>query len=169
MRDRSIVVVLYGPKGAGKSLVAEQLNRLAGVHHVDVDRMVLELSARGRRPDPEQGWLKEVEAEVSCAAGEHPLVSVEATGAWDSDWMLAGHLAAAGCLVLPVWVTTPLEVTLHRLARRRTCKVPVSSQQARWIQAEATRRAATHTFTAVIDTAGTPEPSRLNELLALLR
>jgi shikimate kinase len=54
MRDRSIVVVLYGPKGAGKSWVAGELNRLAGVHHVDVDRMVLELSARGRRPDPEQ-------------------------------------------------------------------------------------------------------------------
>ena len=80
--------------------MAEELNRLAGVHHVDVDRMVLELSARGRRPDPEQGWLKEVE--VSRAAGEHLLVPVEATGAWDSDCMLAGHLAAAGCLVPPV-------------------------------------------------------------------
>jgi hypothetical protein len=68
-----------------------------------------------------------------------------------------------------VWVTAPLEVTLDRLARRRTRKVPVSPQQARWIHAEATRRAATHPFTAVIDTAGPPEPCRLSELLALLR
>ena len=169
MRDRSIVVVPYGPKGAGKSWVAGELNRLAGGHHVDAGRMVLERSARGRRPGPEQGWLQEVAAEVSRAAGEHLLVPVEATGAWDSDWMPAGQLAAAGCLVLPVWVSAPPGVTLDRLAHRRTRNVPVSCQQARWIHAEATRRAATHTFTAVIDTAGTPEPSRLNELLALLR
>ncbi len=107
MRDRSIVVVPYGPKGAGKSWVAGELNRLAGVHHVDAGRMVLELSARGRRPGPEQGWRQEVAAEVSRAAGEHLLVPAEATGAWDSDWMPAGHLAAAGCLVLPVWVSAP--------------------------------------------------------------
>jgi predicted kinase len=124
--SRPTVVVLYGPKGAGKSWVAEMLNRRAGVHHIDVDRMGLELSDRGRRPDPEQGWLEEVEAEVRRAAGEHLLVSVEATGAWDSDWTLADRLGAAGCRVLSVWVTAPLEVTLDRLAHRRTRKVPVS-------------------------------------------
>lgn len=169
MRRRSTVVVLYGPKGAGKSWVAEELNRRAGVWHIDVDRLVLELVDRGRRPDPERGWLEEVEAEVRRVAGEHGLVSVEATGAWDSDWTLADHLAAAGYRVVPVWVTAPLEVTLDRLARRRSRKVPVSAQEARWIHAEATRRAATHVFTAVVDTAGAPEPGRLTELLAVLR
>jgi len=161
-------VVLYGPKAAGKSWVAEELERRAGVRHVDVDRMVLELSSRGRRPDPEQGWLEEVEAEVRRLASEHALVSVEATGAWDSDWTLADRLAAAGFRVVSVWVTAPLDVTLDRLTHRRSLKVPVSVQEARWIYAEATRRAGTHPFTAVVDTAGAPEPSRLNELLAVL-
>ena len=99
MRRRPTVVVLYGPKGAGKSWVAGELDRRAGVHHIDADRLVLELSARGRSPDPEQGWLEEVETEVRRATCEHERVSVEATGAWESDWMLADHLIAAGCRV----------------------------------------------------------------------
>jgi shikimate kinase len=162
-------VVLYGPKGAGKSWVAEELERRAGVRHVDVDQLVLELSSQGRRPDRERGWLEEVQAEVHRVASDHVLVSVEATGAWDSDWMLADRLAAAGYRVVPVWVAAPLEVTLDRLTHRRSRKVPVSLEEARWIYGEATRRAETHRFTAVVDTAGAPEPSRLNELLAVLR
>ena len=51
-------------------------------------------------------------------------MTVEATGAWDSDCMLADRLAAAGCRVLSVWVTAPLEVTLQRLAGRPSRKVP---------------------------------------------
>lgn len=168
MRRRPTVVVLYGPKGAGKSWVAEELDRRAGVHYIDADRLVLELSAQGRSPDPEQGWLAAVEAEVRAATGKYERVSVEATGAWDSDWTLADHLAAAGCRVLSVWVTAPVEVTLDRLAHRRTRKVPVSPREARWIHAEASRRAATHPFTAVVDTAGPPEPSQLDDLLERL-
>jgi cytidylate kinase len=145
--------------------VAGELDRRAGVHHIDADRLVLELSARGRSPDPEQGWLTEVEAEIRAATDRYERVSVEATGAWDSDWMLAEHLTAAGCRVLSVWVTAPVEVTLDRLAHRRTRKVPVSPQEARWIHAEASRRAASHPFTAVVDTAGPPEPSQLDDLL----
>ena len=168
MGRRPTVVVLYGPKGAGKSWVAGELDRRAGVHHVDADRLVLEWSARGRCPDPEQGWLAEVEEEVHAATGRYERVSVEATGAWDSDWTLAEHLAAAGYRVLSVWVTAPVEVTLDRLAHRRTRKVLVSPGEARWIHAEASRRAATHLFTAVVDTAGPPEPSQLDDLLQRL-
>jgi shikimate kinase len=169
VRLQPTVVVLYGPKGAGKSWVADELSRRIGVHHVDVDRMVLDLLGRGQRPDPEQGWLEPVETEIRRAVCDHSLVSVEATGAWDSDWTLADHLTAAGCRVLPVWVTAPLEVTLDRLTRRRSRKVPVSPQEARWIHEEATRRAATRSFAAVIDTAGLPEPGRLDELVKVLR
>lgn len=161
-------MVLYGPKAAGKSWVAAELDRRAGVHHVDADRLVLELSARGRSPDPEQGWLAEVEEAVRRATDEHERVSVEATGAWESDWMLAGHLAAAGCRVLTVWVTAPLEVTLDRLAHRRSRRVPVSPREARWIHTEASRRAASRTFTATIDTSGPPDPGRLDDLLTNL-
>jgi hypothetical protein len=42
-----------------------------------------------------------------------------ATGARDSDWILADRLAAAGYRQLQVWVTAPLDVALDRLADRR--------------------------------------------------
>lgn len=164
----STVVVLYGPKAAGKSWVAEQLARRAGVWPVDADRLVLNLLDRGVRPDPELGWLGQVEAEVGRAAVDHPLVSVEATGAWDSDWLLADRLAASGHRVVPVWVTAPLEVTLQRLAARRSRKVPVSQQDATWIHAEATRRAGGRSFAAVLDLSGPPDEHTLDPLLTAL-
>ena len=163
------VVVLYGPKAAGKSWVAEQLARRAGVRHVDADRLVLDLVDRGVRPDPVLGWLDQVEAEVGRALVGHPLVSVEATGAWDSDWLLADRLAASGHRVVPVWVTAPLEVTLQRLAARRSRKVPVSRLDATWIHAEATRRAAGRSFAAVLDLSGSPDGRTVDPLLSLLR
>jgi hypothetical protein len=142
---------------------------LAGVHHLDVDALVLDLIDRGVRPDPRLGWLDHVEREVGRAVAGHPRVSVEATGAWDSDWMLADRLGAARCRVLSVWVTAPLEVTLQRLAERRSRKVPVAIEDARWIHAEATRRAAERSFTAVVDTSGAPDPGMLGQLVTLLR
>jgi shikimate kinase len=169
VQDVGSVVVLYGPKGAGKSWVAAELSRQAGVHHLDVDLLVLDLLDSGVRPDPRLGWLEHVDREVRSAVAAHPRVSVEATGAWDSDWMLADRLAAARCRVLPVWVFAPVEVTLRRLAGRRGRKVPVSVQDARWIHAEATRRAAGRPFTAVVDTSGPPDPGKLAALVTLLR
>jgi cytidylate kinase len=166
---RPSVVVIYGPKGAGKSWVADELRRRAGVAHVDADRVVLGLLDRGARPDPRLGWLEQVESEVRRAVGDHGVVSVEATGAWDSDWILADRLTAAGYRVLRVWVTAPLEVTLDRLAHRRGRKVPVTTDEARWIHGEATRRAAVRSFAAVIETSGRPDASRLDRLLESLR
>ncbi len=169
VEDVGSVVVLYGPKAAGKSWVAAELSRQAGVHHVDADLLVLDLLERGVRPDPRLGWLEPVETAVRSAVVGHPRVSVEATGAWDTDWMLADRLAAAECRVLPVWVSAPVEVTLRRLAARRGPKVPVSVQDARWIHAEATRRAAGRSFAAVVDTSGAPDPGKLTALVTLLR
>jgi hypothetical protein len=87
-------IVLYGPKAVGKSWVAQALADRLGVEHVDVDALVLGLLATGVRPDPTDGWLAWVEQRVVAALDTHQLVSVEATGAWDSDWRLADDLAA---------------------------------------------------------------------------
>jgi hypothetical protein len=58
VRQLSTAVLLYGPKAAGKSWVADELRRRrAGVQHVDADRVVLDLLDRGARPDRQLGWL----------------------------------------------------------------------------------------------------------------
>ena len=70
--------------------------------------------------------------------------------------------------MLTVWVAAPFEVTLDRLARHRGRKVQVSAQDARWIHAEAMRRAAARSFTAVVDTSATPDAAVLDELVTHL-
>jgi adenylate kinase family enzyme len=47
VRRLPTVVVFYGPKGAGKSWVAAELSRRAGVWHVDADLLVLDLLDQG--------------------------------------------------------------------------------------------------------------------------
>jgi shikimate kinase len=64
--------------------------------------------------------------------------------------MLADRLTAGGVRVVAVWVTAPLEVALDRLSRRNTRRVVTTPQQARWIHAEATRRAAARRFAATL-------------------
>jgi len=79
------------------------------VRHVDADLLVLDLLDQEVRPDPWLGWLDQVETAVRRTVGEYRCVSVEATGAWDSDWILADRLTAASCRVPSVWVTATLE------------------------------------------------------------
>jgi len=160
------VVVLYGPKAAGKSQVAAALLR-RGVAHVDVDELVLDLLARGVRPDPELGWLFEVKTAVTDALLDHDTVSVEATGAWDSDWQLAEDLEAQGQRVLRVWVWAPLETTMRRLASRGTRRAPITIAEARSIWRAASERAASRPFQLALDTSQL-EPQDLYDATAPL-
>jgi shikimate kinase len=146
------VMVLYGPKAAGKSWVAQALAERLGVQHVDVDALVLDLLAAGVQPDPADGWLAWVEQRVLAALDTHQLVSVEATGAWDSDWRLADDLEARGVRVLRVWVSAPKQLALRRLAERTARRVPVSAQEASWIYDQATVQATGRRLDARIDT-----------------
>jgi hypothetical protein len=161
-------IVLYGPKGVGKSWVAQTLTRYLGVHHVDVDALVLDLLAAGVRPDPADGWLAWVERSLVAALDTYELVSVEATGAWDSDWRLAEDLQAKGNRVLRVWVSAPKQIALQRLADRTTRRVPVSAQEASWIYDQATAKAAARRLDARIDTAKPQDPALVLAVLGPL-
>lgn len=168
----AVVVVLYGSKAVGKSQVAETLRDLYGVFPVDADAIVLDLLSGGGRPDPRSGWLVPVEAAVLAAMQRTSAVSVEATGAWDSDWQLASDLEGVGARVVRVWICAPLAVTLERLARRTSRKAPMSQDEARWIWRAARARACTQRFDLVLDTeALTPDdlPGALAPLASLLR
>jgi predicted kinase len=159
-------IVLYGPKAVGKSWVARVLRERLGVAHVDADELVLELLAAGTRPDPVDGWLAWVLRRVADTLRHQALVSVEATGAWASDWRLADDLEAAGTRVLRVWVSAPREVAMGRLAGRTTRRVPVPAREASWIYDQATARAAGQRLDARIDTGRPPDPA---SVVALLR
>jgi shikimate kinase len=144
--------VLYGPKAAGKSQVAAILREQHRLAHVDPDVLVLDLLARGDRPDPELGWLPQVEDAVERALQTSAAVSVEATGAWGSDWQLTRDLEDRGHRVLTVWVSAPLEVTLRRLAQRTAPTVPVTQAEARTIWTAANDRASSRVFDLALDT-----------------
>ena len=176
MRRPPAVLVIYGPKGAGKSWVADELRRRAGVAHVDTDRVVLDLLDRGERPDPRLGWLEQVESEVRGALGDHAAVSVEATGAWDSDWILADRLTAAGYRVLQVWgdgaarghprpACPPAGQTCPPAGQKSAGDGGGGAVDPR--QSDAAGRG--RSFAAIIETSGRPEASRLDRLLESLR
>jgi chloramphenicol 3-O-phosphotransferase len=134
---------------------------------VDADELVLDLLAGGAQPDPRHGWLTPVEQAVTAALRDHHAVSVEATGAWESDWQLPLDLEAAGARVLRVWVDAPLEVTLDRLAHRTSARAPTTEGEARWIHRTARARAEGRTFDLRLDTGGL-QPDDLADALAPL-
>ena len=93
-------------------------------------------------------------------------MSVEATGAWDSDWRLADDLEARGVRVLRVWVSAPKQIALQRLADRTARRVLVSAQAASWIYDQATLQATGRRLDARIDTGEQQDPA---SVVAVLR
>jgi shikimate kinase len=150
----STLLVLAGPKGAGKSWVAHIAERDFDVHYVDADLLILELQERGFLPDPRNGWLEPVRAAVLDALVRHRAVSVEITGGWDSDYELMRAVADAGHRVVRIWISAPLDETLARLRDRTTRKVPVTEEEARSTYQQAVTRAAREQWDATIDTSG---------------
>jgi shikimate kinase len=156
-------VVVMGPKAVGKSWVADVLERRFDIRHLDSDALILELIANGAVADPARGWLRQVEAAVADLLLDCPSVSVEATGAWDSDWLLIGHLRDRGVTVVTVWVSARLEQSLARLETRGTRKVPTSTETARWYYESATRRAGGYPFDLIVDTSQDQDEEALVE------
>lgn len=146
-------LLLYGPKGVGKSEVARTLQDHLDVRHVDTDRLVLELLSVGTLPDARLGWLRQVEDAVEAALADHAVVSVEATGAYDTDWLLLEHFAETGVRTVPIWVWAPEQVVIERLRERdATAKVAVSEREARRIHRVATTNARERPFVVTFDT-----------------
>ncbi len=146
------MVVLYGPKAVGKTQIARLLERDLGVHYVDCDVLVADAVAAGKEPDPNDGWLAEVEAALRTALAESDTASLEATGAWPSDWRLAEDLVALGHHVVRVWVSTAWPTSLERLRNRTEPRVAVSEHDAETIYLRASSAASGEVFDLRIDT-----------------
>ncbi|MEX2395157.1 MAG: AAA family ATPase [Actinomycetota bacterium] len=146
------VLVLFGPKGVGKSTIADLLSRRLGLHHVDADPLVLALVERGVQPDPLYGWLEPVKAAVDEALQHHELVAVEATGAWPTDWEIADRLRHDGHVVRCVRLIGAKETTMARAKARMDRRVPTSDADLEWIYEQSAMNCEEHVFDAQIDT-----------------
>jgi shikimate kinase len=156
-------VVIYGPKAVGKSLVAQILTDQLGIYHVDADALVLRALDQGLKPDPVGGWLGLVTDQVRYALEDHDIVTVEATGAWESDWQLPRELEDRGISVLRIWVTAPRPEAMHRLINRKVKRAPVTPEEAAEIYDRAAARAEHEEFDLSVDTTSPPDPVRLAE------
>ena len=159
------MILLFGPKGIGKSWVAEVLSSTLGIVYVDADLLILDLLSAGHIPEPEAGWLIPVERAVFDALAGSDSVSVEATGAWDSDYQLAQDLEAVGHRVIRVWLKAPEETTILRLITRPPKKLPISEADARWIYASSIARAAREHWDLDVDLSGGKDPVRIADLV----
>ncbi len=146
------VVVLYGPKAAGKTKLARRLNDELSIDHIDPDELVLIWIAKGLKPDPEVGWLEPVLDKVISLLETSETVSVEATGAWKSDWQLADNLESTGINVLRIWLNAPEEILIERLRSRREKRFPVTEAEAKEIYKKATNEAMNRSFVLKICT-----------------
>jgi shikimate kinase len=173
-RDRALCVrlgtllVLAGPKAVGKSWVADIAERDFGVHYVDADLLILDLLEMGSRPDPEDGWLHPIQAAVLDALQRCSVVSVEITGAWDSDYKLIRYVRDAGHRVVRIWIIAPLEETFARLRDRTSRKVPVSETEARLTYQQAVDRARVEQWDTAIETSGAEQPETVSAVIGRL-
>ena len=151
-------LVLYGPKAVGKTWVARVLQENLGVVYVNADDVIPRLVSEGREPHPDEGWLREIEAEVLSAVADSRAVSVEATGAWESDWKLPDELAAKGIRTKKVSIWAPLEVCMARL-HARPFPPPIPDEEATWIHITSTRQAALRSFDLRLDTSSELVPA----------
>lgn len=94
-----VAIVVYGPKAVGKTWIARVLEDRLDVRYVNADELIPRLQSQGREAHPTFGWLDPVVDTVVRTAQGWDAVSIEATGAWPSDWELPERLAAAGLMV----------------------------------------------------------------------
>jgi shikimate kinase len=133
-----MLILLVGPKAAGKSHVGRVLADACGVEFVHVESIWLKWDRECRRGGVEpsiEGGLARVKEEVARALTRHPHVSVETTGA--SEPILAGLLALVppeDLLLVRVWAG--LETCLARFrARDSSDHLPTDEEVVRRVHA----------------------------------
>ncbi|MCK6537628.1 MAG: GNAT family N-acetyltransferase [Polyangiaceae bacterium] len=164
------VVVLIGPKGAGKSRLGALLDRVFGLRFLPVEPLWVEHAASPRDADWEtRGYLK-VAGAVADELTRHAAVVIEVTGAAPSTPVFLRALESAGALHR-VRVEASLGHCLGRVQRRDPVgHVPVSLERVAEIN-QAAARAALDCEQRFDNTGDWFEPtvrSRARELLARL-
>jgi shikimate kinase len=141
------LLLLVGPKGAGKTHIGTVLERRLGVDFLRVEPLFLRAQAEER--DGQRDVFEELQRR-EAQGGERP-ICIETTGA--SRPMLEAYVTelAATFDVLPVRVTAPEEVCARRVRERSSVDhIAVSDQRVREVNARA--REVSMEWLAEIDT-----------------
>jgi shikimate kinase len=163
------VVVLGGARGVGKSYVGELLQATLGVSYVDGDASILGWMERGITPDPVDGWMQPMLAEVLRRLDTHDRASVEVTGEWESEYKLMRLLEDAGHRVIRVWLTAPEDEAIRRLTQRtRPRRLAATEEEARGVYRRGAARAARARWDLTLDVSGEPRPAEVLEAIGAL-
>lgn len=137
------IVVLVGPKGAGKTRIATMLADVFGAHALPVEGMWIErMRAMPRPSGPDASrWEQEGFDAVADAAAEavrgHDLVVLDTTGASEHTTRFLERLGRAGP-VLQIRIASELDVCAARVAQRdATLQIQVSPERLAEINARA--------------------------------
>lgn len=141
MVKRKTVILLIGPKGAGKTHLASRMEEEIGIPFLRVEPIWLKLMDEmepGSRDFDNEGLSRVLRSAREHLSAEGSVV-LESTGTapWFSDMLNA--LEKAGELVL-VRVHAPIETCLDRIHRRDASQhIPVSDDRIKEINALATQ------------------------------
>jgi dephospho-CoA kinase len=148
------VIILVGPKGAGKTTIGEFLARELGIHFLRVEPLFLEAHARlgATHPDPDRLGFEAVLAGLAAALRESDVACLESTGASPHfPWLLAemGRLARVALVRV---LADPAQCVARIRGRDASVHIPVSEEDIARINALACRK--TLPWDAVIDNRG---------------
>ncbi len=135
------LLVLVGPKGAGKSTIGHLLAAEPGVRFLRVEPLFLEVRARlgASHPDFERLGFAAVLEGIRDAFARHDTVCIESTGASTLFASFLASLRALATVFLVRVVATPEQCVERIRGRDRSLHIPVSDDEVDRINAAALR------------------------------
>ena len=164
MPQEPTVVILVGPKGAGKSTIGRQLSRASGVVFVDVEAIFRQLAD----PADVAAGYRQVAQEVEARLRQGAIATLEITGAAPQSEALIERLRERSHVLL-VRLLAPVDLCWSRVTSRDASRhLPASEELVRRVHAVS--EALSWKFDLTIDTAQndvTRSVSSIRELLTL--